>query len=317
MQMGSIPLSTLQPPPAQARQRALPMRSAAPAPPPATTHRHRLALVLGSGGVRSVAAIGLAEVLGQAGLRPDVVVGCSSGALFGACIAMGMESDEALARATTLWSPELTQQRRWRAWLQLALPRLAGFDAGFALRDDTLIADRLQAAFGDTRIEDLPTPLRIAATDAATGQPVVLSRGRLVDALRASMAVPIIFPSVTIEGRRLVDGVMSDPLPVAAAADAELVVTLAFEGAMPRRVDRASRLVAQATTALINNLQQARLATAVAAGRKLVCVELGLQRRVGLWETAALPYVYEAGRTAARAQLTQIEALLARPALPR
>ena len=54
----------------------------------------RLALVLGSGGVRSVAALGIADVLANAGLEPDLVVGCSSGALFGACIAMGMGGGE-------------------------------------------------------------------------------------------------------------------------------------------------------------------------------------------------------------------------------
>jgi NTE family protein len=61
--------------------------------------RPRLALVLGSGGVRSIAAIGIADVLAREGIRPDLIVGCSSGALFGALIAMGMTSDEALRTA--------------------------------------------------------------------------------------------------------------------------------------------------------------------------------------------------------------------------
>ena len=65
-----------------------------------------LALVLGSGGVRSVAALGIADVLVNAGLRPDLVVGCSSGALFGACIAMGMTGEQGLAAATRLWSAD-------------------------------------------------------------------------------------------------------------------------------------------------------------------------------------------------------------------
>ena len=60
----------------------------------------RLALVLGSGGVRSIAALGIAEVLAGAGMKPDLVVGCSSGALFGACIAMGMTGEQGLEAAT-------------------------------------------------------------------------------------------------------------------------------------------------------------------------------------------------------------------------
>jgi NTE family protein len=124
------------------------------------------------------------------------------------------------------------------------------------------------------------------------------------------MAVPFIFPSVEVDGRRLVDGVVSDPLPLDAARDAELVLALGFEGAMPRRVDRASRLVAQATTSLINNLMQARLEAAVARGQRIVSIELGLERKVGLWETGALPYLYEAGRRAATHHLPRILELL-------
>jgi len=272
--------------------------------------RPRIGLVLGSGGVRSIAALGIAEVLAAEGIRPDVIVGCSSGALFGATLALGLSSREALEIATSLWSADLTQQHRWRAYAQLLAPRWFGFDAGFALRDDRRIAQRLLAAFGDRRIEDLPTPLRVVATEAGSGERVVLRRGALVPALRASIAVPMIFPSVEVDGRRLVDGVVSDPLPVAVASDAALVLTLGFRGVMPRRVDRASRLVAQASTALINNLQQARLDAARHAGQRMLEIELGLDRHVGLWETRAMPYLFEAGRRAARAQLSAISALL-------
>ena len=279
-------------------------RAAVPVQP--RKRRPRVALVLGSGGVRSIAAVGIVERLRLEGIWPDLVVGCSSGALFGATIAMEMSPKDALHAATTLWSAELTQQPRWRAYPQMVAPKLMGFDADFGLRDNSLIALRLEAAFGGRKIESLPTPLRVAATDATTGKPVVLSEGLLTQALLASMAVPFIFPSVEVDGRRLVDGVVSDPLPLDAARDAELILALGFEGAMPRCVDRASRLVAQATTSLINNLMQARLEAAVARGQRIVSIELGLERKVGLWETGALPYLYEAGRRAATHHLPRI-----------
>ncbi|MBL8342544.1 MAG: patatin-like phospholipase family protein [Rubrivivax sp.] len=269
-----------------------------------------LALVLGSGGVRSIASVGIVDVLAAEGIRPDLIVGCSSGALFGATLALGLSSREALHMATSLWSAELTQQHRWRAYAQLLAPRWFGFDAGFALRDDRGIEQRIRRAFGEQRLEDLPTPLRVVATEARSGERVVLRHGALVQALRASIAVPLIFPSVEVEGRRLVDGVVSDPLPVAVAGDAAVVLTLGFKGAMPRRIDRASRLVAQASTALINNLQQARIDAARNAGQRVFAIELGLDRHVGLWETRAMPHLFEAGRQAARAQLAQIKALL-------
>lgn len=274
----------------------------------------RLALVLGSGGVRSIAALGIAEALSQAGMRPDLVVGCSSGALFGACIAMGMTGGQGLEAATRLWSAELTRRKRWSAYFELVAPRLMRFDAGFSLRDARLIRERVEQAFGDARLENLPIPLRVVATLAATGGSRVLSHGRVSDAVRASMALPFIFPSVEIDGQRLSDGVISDPLPVAAARDAATVITLGFKGAMPRRIDRASRLVAQVTTAMINNLQQARVDAARAAGQRMLHIELDIDRRVGLWDTSAMPRIFEAGRRAAIDRLPAIDAMLNSPA---
>jgi NTE family protein len=274
----------------------------------------RLALVLGSGGVRSAAALGVAQVLNEAGIGIDVIAGCSSGALFGAVLASGWSHEVALRACTTLWSQEVTEQRRWKAYLQLLMPRLAGFGESFSLRSDRLIEARLRAAFGEHRIESLALPLRIATTDAATGQRHVISHGPLVPALRASMALPFVFPSVPLQGRRLVDGVLSDPLPVSAVPEARLVLTLGFDGRMPRRVNRPGRLVAQASTALINNLQHARLEAAQAQGQQLLQLQLRLERNVGLWQTAAIPAICAAGHDAAREALPEIRERLQRSA---
>jgi NTE family protein len=274
----------------------------------------RFAIVLGSGGVRSMAALGLVEVLAREGLMPDVVVGCSAGAMFGALIAAGHRAEEAVRIATSLWSPEVTRQRRWRAIPQMLWPKLTNFDADFSLRCDTLVMQRLQQAFGNVHIEDLPLKLRITAADMATGERVVLSRGPLVQALRASVALPFMFAPVCIEGRRLADGFVADPLPLSAAADAQVVVSLSFASPMPQRLDGPSRLLAQVTSAMTNNLVQARLAEAraqaQASGQRLLCIEPVLERRVGLFDTAAMPYMVAAGRRATEAMLPRITAML-------
>jgi NTE family protein len=266
----------------------------------------RLALVLGSGGVRSAAALGIIDVLAREGVRPDLVVGCSSGALYGAAIAMGMSH----AQALTLWSSELTEQRRWRAYAELLAPRLFGFGAHFSLRDAGLISARIRHGFGGWQLESLPTPLRVVTTDAATGESVVLTRGSLADALCASIALPLVFPSVAIDGRRLSDGVLSNPLPISVASDARAVIALGFRGVMPRRVDRPGRLVAQVTTTMINNLQQAHVQAARSAGQRVLSVELDLDKRIGLWQASAIPRIYEAGRRAAQQRLCEILAMI-------
>lgn len=271
-----------------------------------TTARPRLALVLGSGGVRSAAALGLSEVLAREGVSFDLIVGCSSGALYGAALAMNMSH----AKALTLWSSDLTEQRRWRAYAELLAPRLFGFGANFSLRDASLISTRIQHGFGGRRLESLATPLRVVTTDAATGECVVLDRGSLADALCASIALPFVFPSVAIDGRRLADGVLSNPLPISVAGDARAAITLGFRGVMPRRIDRPGRLIAQITTTMINNLQQAHIETARAAGQRVLSIELDVDARIGLWQASAIPRIYEAGRRAARLRLPEILAML-------
>jgi NTE family protein len=273
---------------------------------------HRFAVVLGSGGVRSIAALGMVEVLAREGLMPDLVVGCSAGAMFGALIAAGHDANEAVRIATTLWSAEVTRKRRWLAVPQMLWPRLGRFDADFALRDDAPVMQRLEQAFGDVRIEDLRLPLRVTTTDAGTGQRVVLREGSLVQALRASIALPFMFAPVHIDGRRLIDGFVADPLPVSAAADAYSVVALGFESPMPQRIDGPSRMLAQVTSALTNNLMQARLAEANTCGTRLLSIVPRLERRVGLFDTQAMPYLVDAGRRATEAMLPAVRALLNR-----
>jgi NTE family protein len=274
----------------------------------------RFAIVLGSGGVRIIAALGMVEVLAREGLKPDLIVGCSAGAIFGALIAAGHRAEEAVHVATTLWSPEITRQKRWRAVPQMLWPKLMRFDRDFSLRKDTLIMRSLEQAFGNARIEDLPVALRVTAADMGTGERVVLRRGPLVQALRASVALPFMFAPVEIDGQRLADGFVADPLPLSAAADANAVVSLGFASPLPRRIDGPSRLLAQVTSTLTNNLMQARLAEAQAEaradGRRLLCIEPLLDRRVGLFDTAAMPALVQAGRRATEELLPRIHALL-------
>jgi NTE family protein len=136
-----------------------------------------------------------------------------------------------------------------------------------------------------------------------------MRHGSVVDALRASIALPFMFKPTKVNGLRLMDGFTSDPLPVSAAADAQRVVALGFASPMPRRVDGPSRLLAQVTSTMTNNLMQARLAAAQATGMRLVSIFPKLERRVGLFDTDAMPYLVEAGRRATEESLPQIIAM--------
>ena len=114
-------------------------------------------------------------------------------------------------------------------------------------------------------------------------------------------------------GSRLVDGVLSDPLPVGAATDARTVLAMGFDAPMPYRIDGPSRLLAQVTSAMTNNLMHARLAAAELVGMRLLRVFPRLNRRIGLFETDAMPYLVQEGRLAAEQQLPALIRLMERP----
>lgn len=267
--------------------------------------------VLGSGGVKSIAGLGAMEVFMREGLRPAALAGCSAGAIFAAVIASGVPVREAIRMATSLWTAEITGRRRHRALLEIAMPRWAGFGEGFALRDDRAIGQRLHAAFGTARIEDLPLPLRIQATDAASGAAVVLQRGRLDEALRASVALPFLFAPQRVDGRLLVDGSLSDPLPIGGGPQGQPTVALGFRVPFPRSADSASRLATRVTATLSNNLLDARLAAADRS--RLVLMLPETDRRIGLFDTDAMPYLLDLGRRAAEAALPRLHSLLHAP----
>ena len=200
----------------------------------------RTALVLSGGGAKGIAHIGVLRVLDSLGIRPDLVVGTSIGAMVGALYASGYSGREldSLARVTPLAD-------LFRAYQPLA-PRSLGIlqplvvweqgDRRFALQSAALVEAEVNAlvnaamlrgnlrARGD--FDSLPIPFRAVATDLARRDVVILRSGDLAQAVRASAAVPLVFAPERRDGRLLIDGGLSAniPIAVARAAGAERVI---------------------------------------------------------------------------------------------
>lgn len=184
-------------------------RAAAP-----TLGKRKIGLALSSGMARGWAHIGVLRALGRFGVQFDVIAGASAGALVGGCFLAG-RLDELEAWASAL------NKRRIMSYLDLQL----GY--GGLIKGDRLRAE-LRRALGPQRIETLPIPFVAVATDLVTGHEVWIQKGDLADAVRASFALPGLFPPLELEGRWLADGALVDPLPVAAcrALGAEMVIAV-------------------------------------------------------------------------------------------
>lgn len=171
-------------------------------PPPATTPPS-IGLALGGGAARGFAHIGVMRTLIAHGIVPDVIVGTSIGAVVGGCYAAKqLDTLESWARSLTV--------RGVLGYLDISL-------SGSGLIRGGHLARQLDASLAGARIDDLTTRFAAIATEFKTGHEIWLTRGRLADALRASYALPGIFPPVLIGGRWLVDGALVNPVPVSAA----------------------------------------------------------------------------------------------------
>jgi len=194
----------------------------------------KVGLVFSSGGARGAAHVGVLKVLEENGIIPDVIAGTSMGAEIGGAYAAGVPLDE--------------MESHWRSAsfgraFRMLLPTIpwSGWSSG---RE---IVRFLQHLLGDCRIESLPKPYAAIATDLEEGCAVPITHGSLVDAIRASLSVPGLFTPVWIDGQLLVDGGVSNPLPVDVARRLGAEVVIAVDvlvdpsevrlGGLPARAD--------------------------------------------------------------------------------
>ncbi|HEY7609483.1 MAG TPA: patatin-like phospholipase family protein [Alphaproteobacteria bacterium] len=201
--------------------------------------RPRIGLALGSGSARGFAHIGVLRALDEAGIPICCIAGTSIGALVGAVYASGkLDLLETAVRDLD-----------WKAvasFLDVVFPRSG-------LIDGKRIAEFVRRHVHTEPIDRLPIPFRAVATDLATGEEIVLGSGDLVEAVRASIAVPGILTPVRWRGRILADGALTNPVPVSVAramgADVVIAVDLnhgivAAKNFKPRRAASRRKTVA-------------------------------------------------------------------------
>ncbi len=175
--------------------------------------RIRIGLALGSGIARGWAHLGVLKALDKLGIEPDIIAGTSIGALVGGFYLGGHIG------ALEAWALRLTKLRMLRYF---NLPLGGGMISGDKLFQEA------EKYLGDTAVEDLDVPFVSVATDLRTGHEIWLRDGKLVDAMRASLALPGIFKPMKLNGHWLIDGALVNPVPVSVcrALGAEMVIAV-------------------------------------------------------------------------------------------
>ncbi len=163
--------------------------------------KRKVGLALGSGAAKGYAHIGVLTVLGKEGIPIDMIAGTSAGALIGALYAQGRTTNEIKSLIVDLG------RKRLALLTDLALPK-TGLIRG------RKIEDTLRSIMSDIEFGDLKMPFACVATDIVTGEEVVIKQGLVWEGVRASVSIPVILAVARREGRYLVDGVLTNPVPV-------------------------------------------------------------------------------------------------------
>jgi len=166
------------------------------------THKPKIGLALSGGAARGLAHVGVLEVLQKEGIPIDMIAGTSAGAVMGAIYASGQEPRKMIEQALE------ASGKKFTPYIDPALPR-TGFLKGRKIKN-------LLSGFigGNISFTDLKIPFACVTTDIYTGEEVVIDSGLVLDALRATISIPGIFTVVKHQGRYLVDGGLTTPVPV-------------------------------------------------------------------------------------------------------
>lgn len=275
------------------------------------SEKKKIALVIGSGGIKCAAVIGLWRVLEEENIQVDSIVGCSGGSVYGAAIASRFGTDEMQELSKLLWTSEIMQG--YTENLKASKDGTLRFNERSGLVNDSVMNSNLRKVFGETKFSDLQMPFKIVATDLISGDKVTLSDGNVFDAMRASLAIPIIFPPWEVNGRLLIDGAASDPLPIDVAIQdgAEIIIAMGFPLDYRSRFRSMTAVQEQLNSIYMNNILTSTYAFYnLAHHAEIFPVIPEFDGAVSMFDVDKIPAVIEHGVQAARKQMPHIKRLL-------
>ena len=255
----------------------------------------QLAVVLGSGGVKGLAHVGVLEVLSAAGIEPDMIVGCSAGAIVGAMYAEG-QSISAIKR-------KLGQSRKD----DLLAISPATFPV--SVYDGKKLSNYLEKMIHSRRFKQLRIPFALVATNLQFGKETIFNSGMLLPAVQASASIPGIYPPVIIGHQPFVDGAVSSPVPVHVAKKlgAQIVIAVDVSNNGPSHFETSpANLVGVMKRSLeISYIHSSKCSSSEAD----IVIKVPLQINTS-FDDSHNEEIYQAGRRAALEALPKVKTVL-------
>jgi NTE family protein len=252
----------------------------------------RLALVLGGGGAKGLAHIGVLEEFEKANIPIDIIIGCSAGSLVGAVYC---DTPNAAYVRSVLEPMEV------ESFLDINI-----FKAWYGLSQGHAMNRTLHRCIEAKEFHELQIPLLVVATDLYSGQLVTFGGGPIIPAIQASTAIPIVYSPVELHGRVCVDGGVVDPVPVRIAQhlNSEIIVAVDLRGLLDHTFPQNMFGIAK-RSAEITLLWQSE--TCIKEAHVVIRPNLN---NIGTFQKGLNEQIYEAGRQAAVEVIPTIQALL-------
>jgi NTE family protein len=276
-----------------------------------TAKKTGITLVIGSGAIKCAASLGMWQVLIEENIKVDMVVGCSAGSTYGAGIALGMSLEEIKYWSERTWTTELMQD--YIVNLKASKDGTLKYNERSGLVNDSVLNSKFRDIFGEKTFADLKTPLIVVATDMMNGEKVAISEGKLFDAVRASTALPLIFPPWEINGKLLVDGAASDPFPIDTAIKngAGIIIGMGFLIDYRTRMKSLTAVQEQMTAIYMNNILKASFAfNNLAHHSEIFTILPEFDESLSMFDVHKIPGIVERGAEATRKQIPHIKKLL-------
>ncbi|MEJ2487277.1 MAG: patatin-like phospholipase family protein [Anaerolineales bacterium] len=272
--------------------------------------KKRVALVIGSGGIKCAAAIGMWKVL-QNEIPVDLIVGCSGGSIYSAVISRGGSVEYMAESSKEIWTTDIMQG--YTTNLRATRDGSLKFNERSGLVDDSFLNKALEKVAFDLSFDDVEIPLKIIATDMLTGEKIILSEGKIQDAVRASLAIPLIFPPWEIDGRLLIDGGVSDPLPIDVAIQegADIIIAMGFSLSYRNRFRSMTAVQEQLNSIYMNNILKATYAFYnLAHHAEIFPIIPDFDEPLSMFDVNKIPEIITRGEEATKDQLPHIKRLL-------
>ena len=259
----------------------------------------KIAVVIGSGGIKPMAAIPLFEFLDEAGIDIDLIVGCSGGAIVAGMRGIGYSSAEMKDLISQHLNKNLFSNVDYRTLLGIAKLPFGKFNKTSGILKPEKLKKVLHTIYKDKNIEDMKIKTLIQVTDVDTGEGVVLEKGNIADAVYGSAAQFPFFPPINVGNKWFVDGVYSAPLPVLEAIkrDMDVIIAVAIEQQVKLKSTSFIEYFHHFISRSYTSTQKKQMALAIDLHHhEIVILNVHFDEVINMWEIDKLPLIMETGR---------------------